>query len=86
MHNYDSFKLSSPEETEFCPYCQEAEIRSLSIDLAMDMAKDYNMQNPASVEEEKTYDDFFDQIFEEYMNESKLCRNCYMEEFDYGDF
>jgi hypothetical protein len=73
-------RTNPPDDKPLCIYCDADEIREEAIQKARDRAKEYNIENPASQEDEKTEDDFLDECLEELNDEYGECKSCYLED------
>lgn len=75
--------INPPDDTPLCIYCDADEIAELARELASDRAKQYNIENPASEEDEMIDDDFYDDCLDEVQSEHGMCRECY--DLDHAD-
>ncbi len=73
-------RINPPDDKPLCIYCDAEEIIQEARELASDRANEYNMENPASEEDEKIDDDFFDDCLDELQSEYGVCKSCYLED------
>jgi hypothetical protein len=72
--------INPPDNHSLCIYCDAYEVRAEARQLASDRAKEYNMENPVSEEDEKNEDDFYDDCLNELQSSYGMCRGCYDED------
>ena len=78
---YHLFQTTMCDQNEsLCVNCDILEIRKEATQKATDRAIEYNLENPASKEEEKSEEDFFDECLSELYAEYGMCRRCYDED------